>query len=287
VTPTEPAGFMPDGVVARCSQLVKIYPAATGETQALRGVEVSFHAATMTAITGPSGSGKSTLLAILALRERQGGGGLHVDGLDVGVASRRVLQSLRRQRIGWVAQRPTHSLFPQLTARQQIEHVGRLRGRAFDVTVALRRVGLGDRADAVVGEMSGGEQQRLAVAAAVVGAPSLVLADEPTAELDDESAELVLAELRRCTDEASAVVLATHDARAVSFADRVLQLRHGVLSTERAAGRAALAAIDSTGRVQLPPEALSLFPDGRAVVRLDGAGVRLDPPGTVGGEGDA
>jgi putative ABC transport system ATP-binding protein len=268
----------PGALVARCSQIVKIYPAATGETQALRGVEVSFHASTVTAITGPSGSGKSTLLAILALRERQGGGQLFIDGRDVGVASRRALQSARRRHIGWVAQRPTHSLFPQLTSRQQIEQVARLRGCRVDVSAALDRVGLGDRAGALVTEMSGGEQQRLAVVAAMVGAPALVLADEPTAELDDASADVVLAELRRCAESASAVVLATHDARAIEFSDRVLALRHGVLSTERAAGRTALAAIDSAGRLQLPPEALELFPDGRAVLRIDDAGVRLDRP---------
>jgi putative ABC transport system ATP-binding protein len=273
VAPSEPSAL-----VARCSQIVKIYPAATGETQALRGVEVSFHASTLTAITGPSGSGKSTLLAILALRERQGGGQLFIDGRDVGLASRRALQSARRRHIGWVAQRPTHSLFPQLTARQQIEQVARLRGCSVDVPAALERVGLGERAGAAVTELSGGEQQRLAVVAAMVGPPALVLADEPTAELDDESADVVLAELRRCTESGSAVVLATHDARAVEFADRVLALRHGVLSSERAAGRTALAAIDSAGRLQLPPEALELFPDGRAVLRIDTAGVRLDRP---------
>ncbi len=109
------------------------------------------------------------------------------------------------------------------------------------------------------------------------GAPALVVADEPTAELDDATSALVLAELRGCAQEGAAVVVATHDARVVAAADRVLALRHGVLSSVRERDGVTTAAIDSTGRLQLPPEALDLFPGGRAVVTLEDGGVRLRP----------
>ncbi|RYV49678.1 ATP-binding cassette domain-containing protein [Pengzhenrongella frigida] len=267
-----------DGPAARCARLVKIYPSASGETHALRGIEASFPRGALTAVTGPSGSGKSSLLSVLALRERQSGGELWIAGRSAETLTGRALRHLRRYDVAWVAQRPTHSLFDGLVAREQVEQAARL--RAADLAECARlldRLGLSARAGARNRELSGGEQQRLAVAAAVVGAPGLVVADEPTAELDDDTSSLVLAELRRCAQGGSAVVFATHDQRAIAAADRVLHLRYGVVSTEAMAGAQALAQIDSTGRLQLPPEALALFPQGRAQVVLDGLGVRLLP----------
>ena len=270
--PTEPA--------LRCASLVKIYPSATRETHALRGVEAAFAAGSRTAVTGPSGSGKSSLLQVLALHERPSGGRLWLQGVDATTLRPRALRALRRSTTAWVAQRPTHSLYAHLTATGNLQQVARLRGADHaHVAPLLDRLGLSARAGARTDALSGGEQQRLAVAAAVLGEPAVLLADEPTAELDDESAVLVLAELRRCADRGSAVVFATHDPRAVAAADRVLHLRHGVLSSEREAGRTATVPIDASGRVQLPPEALPLFPDARAeVVVVDGE-VRLRPPG--------
>jgi putative ABC transport system ATP-binding protein len=269
--------------VARCARLVRIYPSATGETHALRGVEAAFSIGTTTAVTGPSGSGKSSLLGVLALRERQSGGELWIDGRLTDELGGRTLRDLRRRQVAWVAQRPTASLFPHLSVLDHVEAAARLRGsvpRAADGDALRRLLGrlqLEHRRTARPGELSGGEQQRLAVAVAVVGRPRLVVADEPTAELDDESSDRVLAELRRSAEHA-AVVFATHDHRAERVADRVLHLRHGVLSTESVGGGPATASIDSTGRVQLPPHALALFPDARARLVVDDAGVHLLPP---------
>jgi putative ABC transport system ATP-binding protein len=267
---------------ARCARLVRIYLSATGETHALRGIDATFPAGAITAVTGPSGSGKSSLLSVLALRERQSGGELWIGEVSIAQPSRRLLRELRRHRIGWVAQRPTHSLFNHLSAVEQVEQSARLRAVSVEQgRELLDRLELSDRRRARTGELSGGEQQRLAVAAAVVGNPALVIADEPTAELDDASSQLLLAELRRCAAAGSAVVYATHDARAVAAADRVLHLRHGVISTEAQGLGPATATIDSTGRIQLPPEVLSRFPDGRAQIVLEPDGVHLRPPGPL------
>lgn len=273
----------PGEEVARCARLLRIYTSAQGETHALRGVDAVFRGGTVTAVTGPSGSGKTSLLSVVGLQERQDGGELSVLGRDVGALSGRALRGLRRRHVAWVAQRPTQCLFPHLTAREHVRQValvrGAGRGAADDV---LERVALGPRGRAFPRQLSGGEQQRLAVALAGVGAPALLVADEPTAELDDATSALVLAELRRCAIAGAAVLLATHDARVTAAADRVLALRHGVLSSERERDGVTTATIDSTGRLQLPPDALRLFPAGRAVVTVTDDEVRLRPaePGT-------
>ncbi len=266
------------GEVVRCSRLLRIYLSAQGETHALRGVDAVFRSGTVTAVTGPSGSGKTSLLSVVGLQERQDGGELSVLGHDVSALSGRALRELRRRHVAWVSQRPTQCLFPHLTAREHVRQVALVRGAGgVSADEPLERVALGARARAFPRLLSGGEQQRLAVALAAVGAPALVVADEPTAELDDATSALVLAELRGCAQEGAAVVVATHDARVVAAADRVLALRHGVLSSERERDGVTTAAIDSTGRLQLPPEALDLFPGGRAVVTLEDGGVRLRP----------
>lgn len=268
---TEPA--------ARCARLVKIYPSATGETHALRGVEASFPRGALTAVTGPSGSGKSSLLSVLALRDRQSGGELWIGGRSVTGLGPRALRSLRRTDVSSVSQRPTHSLFDHLTVREQLAQAAALRGADLSgCATMLDRLDLSGRGQARNWQLSGGEQQRLAVAAAVIGAPALVVADEPTAELDDATSQLVLDELRRCADLGSAVVYATHDPRAARAADRVLHLRYGVVSTEKTSGGIESATIDSTGRLQLPPQALALFPDGRARLVIEARGVWLEPP---------
>ncbi|RJK95963.1 ABC transporter ATP-binding protein [Vallicoccus soli] len=268
----------PEPALLDARDLLQLHASGTGPVQALRGIDLEVRRGTVTAVTGPSGSGKSTLLAVLALRERPAGGELRYDGRLLSGLGRRELQRLRR-RVGWVAQRPAHSLFPQLAAHEQVAEVARLRGADDDPGQALADVGLEGRAGARLHELSGGEQQRLAVAAATTGPPDLLVADEPTAELDDASAGLVLRRLRACALRGAAVVLTTHDARATASADRVLALRHGVLSGEHRAGGPRTAAVDGQGRVQLPPDALGLFPDGRAVLEVHGGRVVLSPPG--------
>jgi ABC-type lipoprotein export system ATPase subunit len=263
---------------ASCSGLVRIYPSASGETHALRGVDAVFHGGTVTALTGPSGSGKSTLLALLALRDRPSGGEVTILGRSAASLSTRDRRTHTRRTIAWAPQRSTDGVFGHLTASQNVEQAARWRGADVDaVPGLLERLGLQDVGRGPASRLSGGEQQRVALACACVASPPLVLCDEPTAELDEDTAALVMAELRAVAAGGSAVVIATHDPGAIAVSERVVALRHGVMASEQWGGAAALATIDPTGRVQLPPDALALFPDRRAVLRMDGRRVLIEP----------
>ena len=155
-----------------CHGLVKVYRSATGETHALRGIDLSLLRGVVTVVAGPSGSGKSSLLHLLAARDRPSAGRLDVLGSDLADASARELRDLRRRRIGFVAQRASGALFPHLTAAEQLRQVASLRGGAAeDVDRALATVSLEHRGNHLPSASSGGEQQRLAVALALVGAP--------------------------------------------------------------------------------------------------------------------
>lgn len=263
-----------------CEDLVKVFRSATGETHALRGIGIEVLPGVLTVVAGPSGSGKSSLLTLLGARDRPSAGRLTVLGSDIGTASTRQLRALRRSRIGFVPQRSSEGVFPHLRAVDQLRQVGSWRGADGNghPAEALAAVGLADRAGHLPSALSGGEQQRLAVALALVGAPDLVVADEPTAELDHANADRVMDALLAVAAAGSAVVISSHDDRVTHRADRLLRLRHGVVSSETAGRRATAAVIDSTGRLQLPPDVLDLFPGRRVVVETDGDEVRLRRP---------
>jgi putative ABC transport system ATP-binding protein len=257
---------------------VRIYPTATGETHALRGVDAEFHPHTVTALTGPSGSGKSTLLALLALRDRPDGGEVTILGRTAASLRPRDRRAHSRRTIAWVPQRPTDGVYPHLTAAENVEQAARWRGAPRgDEHELLERLGLEHVASVPASRLSGGEQQRVALACACVGSPRIILCDEPTAELDEDTGALVMGALRDVAATGSAVVIATHDAGAIRACHRVVALRHGVMSTEQWGAATARAAIDPTGRVQLSPDALTLFPSRRAVLRIEGGRVVLEP----------
>lgn len=270
---------MPVDETVSCEDLVKVFRSATGETHALRGIGLELERGALTVVAGPSGSGKSSLLTLLGARDRPSAGRLTVLGSDVAVASTRELRRLRRKQIGFVPQRSSTAVFPHLRACDQLGQVASWRGASGDhLDEALDAVGLSDRADHRPSALSGGEQQRLAVAIALVGTPSLIVADEPTAELDHANADRVMDALLAAAAAGSAVVISSHDERVTHRADRLLRLRHGVVSSETAGRRATAAVIDSTGRLQLPPEVLELFPSRRVVVETVGDEVRLHRP---------
>ena len=265
-------------VAVDCSGLVQVYRVDSGEVHALRGVDASFTAGSVTAVVGPSGSGKSTLLRLLALAERPTAGQLTIDGQNAIGVPLRTLRRMRRRRIAVVLQRPTLNLFPQLTAIEHVEQVARWRGaRRSEIVESLEAVGLSGRHSNRPDQLSGGEQQRLAVAMAGIGRPTVVLADEPTAELDAESSEAVIAHLRAGADRGAAVIVNTHDPAVASAADRILALHHGTLHSERFSGRGSVAVIDAVGRVQLPPDLLAVFPDNRAEISMHDGAVVLRP----------
>ena len=268
----------PRGAVS-CEDLVKVFRSVTGETHALRGIGLELEPGALTVVAGPSGSGKSSLLTLLGARDRPSAGRLTVLGSDVGAAPTRELRRLRRRRIGFVPQRSSSAVFPHLRAADQLRQVASWRGATrHDLYDALGAVGLADRARHRPEALSGGEQQRLAVAMALVGRPALVVADEPTAELDHANADRVMDALLAVAAAGSTVVISSHDDRITHRADRLLRLRHGVVSSETAGRRTAAAVIDATGRLQLPPDLLGLFPDRRVVVEADGDEVRLRRP---------
>ena len=264
--------------VAECRGIVQIYRPDSGEVHALRGVDAGFEAGSVTAVVGPSGSGKSTLMRLFALLERPTAGELRLDGIDALTASARTIRRLRRTSVAVVEQRPTHNLLAHLTAREHVVLAAKRRGApAGDSDAVLNSVGLGERSGNRPPQLSGGEQQRLAVAMATVGHPALVLADEPTAELDEDNARAVIGPLQRCASSGAAVVVNTHDPTVAAAADRVLALHHGTLHSERVAGVAAAAVIDRVGRVQLPPDMLALFPSLRAELTLEHGAVVMRP----------
>jgi putative ABC transport system ATP-binding protein len=212
------------------------YGKARTEVRALDGVDLTIEKGEMVAIMGPSGSGKSTLLHIVgALESPTAGsitvGGRHYEGLDD-----QELTELRRDHIGFVFQ--FFNLLPSLTAEENVTLpavIAKRRDPAIRTRAQalLARVGLGDRMDHLPGELSGGQQQRVSIARALLLAPELVLADEPTGNLDTKSGREVLQVLRELNqEEGHTIVMVTHDPAAAASADRVIFLRDGKLAGE-------------------------------------------------------
>jgi ABC-type lipoprotein export system ATPase subunit len=211
-----------------CRGVSKAYRGGASPVSALADVDFTSEGG-ITALFGPSGSGKSTLLRILAGMEAPDHGQVHLGEIDVAALSRRAFRRLQRSELTLVYQQPSHNLLEYLTVRQHLEFAAQLRGRGLgDVEVLLARVGLDHRARHAPTQLSGGEQQRLAFAAAVIGGPRWVLADEPTAELDDESAAGVLEVISDLAGDGSTTfVVASHDPAVRSVASALVTLQHG------------------------------------------------------------
>ena len=221
-----------------------MYRTPTGEVHALHDVSCSFSRGAVTAIVGPSGSGKSSLLRLIAGMDRPSSGSLVVEGLDVGGGSAAVRRRLRRDLVGYVHQRPSDNFLSHLTVGEHLRLAGRGPNGAWasDLGGLLDLLGIGHRVDHLPSGLSGGEQQRAAFAEALATGASIIVADEPTAELDVASSEGVLDRIVALAAEGVTFLLATHDPAVMAIADERLELEHGWVKgaarTEGATSRA-------------------------------------------------
>ena len=217
--------------VVRARGLVKTFGEGRVARRVLDGTDLDVEPGEVVAVLGRSGSGKSTLLHVLGGLDRAEAGSIEIAGVDVARASERELSALRRRQVGFVFQ--FFHLLPELSGEANVLLAGRMRGAAPEAPARggalIDRLGLRHVASSLPHQLSGGEQQRFAIARALVNDPSLLLADEPTGNLDAEAGAEVLRLLRAGADEGRAVVMVTHEAGATAMADRVMRLEGGML----------------------------------------------------------
>jgi ABC-type lipoprotein export system ATPase subunit len=261
-----------DGALIVCDRLVRIYASEAIEVQALQGLDLLIADGELTAIVGASGSGKSTLMNILAGLDTPTAGSARVAGHDLGMMTSRERLDYRRTAIGFLWQQTSRNLLPYLTALQNVTLPMRFAGlphrpRVQRASELLEMLGLAHCARRKPAEMSGGEQQRTAIATALANRPRVLLADEPTGELDSAIAREVFAALQRANSELGVTVLVvTHDPAVSAEVRRTIAIRDGRTSSETLrhdvtdkhgnATRHAVeyAVLDRAGRVQLPRE---------------------------------
>lgn len=219
--------------VTKIINVTKSFTTGKVNTQALRGVSFSIENGEFTALIGPSGSGKTTLLQLIGCLDLPTSGQVLVNGKDVSHLNRNQRADMRRGTIGFIFQ--FFALIPTLTAYENIEMPLLLNGhspaeRRTRVGELLEAVGLNDRAQHRPDQLSGGEQQRVAIARALAMKPALILADEPTANLDTPNGKMVMETMQRLNQETGVTfVFATHDPRVIQYARRVITLRDGLI----------------------------------------------------------
>jgi putative ABC transport system ATP-binding protein len=214
--------------------IVKIYKLGDVEVIALNGVDCRIETGEMVSIMGPSGSGKSTLMNLIGCLDRPTSGTYKLDGIDVSYLKDDELAEIRNKKIGFVFQ--SFNLLPQATTVANVElplvysGVGNKHQRAFE---ALELVGMAQRATHRPSEISGGEQQRVAIARALVNNPSLILADEPTGNLDTQTSQGIMLLLQRLNSQGITIVLVTHEEDIAAYTQRTIYLRDGKIVSEK------------------------------------------------------
>ena len=235
VAPTSALAPVVDPVI--CARgLTRTYGSGDNRVHALRGVDLAVQPGELVAIMGPSGSGKSTLLNLLGCLDQPSAGTYLLDGDDVARLSRDRLAEVRNRTLGFVFQ--SYGLLPRTSALEQVQlpllyagvHRRELASRARD---ALIRVGLGARLDHTPSELSGGQQQRVAIARALVNRPRVILADEPTGNLDTRTSYEIIALFQSLSAEGITIVLVTHEPEIADFASRVVVVRDGRIQSDR------------------------------------------------------
>ena len=291
-----------------CHNLVKIYKVADLEVVALQGLDLVVAEGEMVGMVGASGSGKTTLLNILGGLDRPSAGQVSVGGRSLLQLSPGDLDLYRRRHVGFLWQQTGRNLIPYLSAQQNVRLPMLLSGIAGSEARAwaeelLRATGLWQQRNSRLAQLSGGQQQRVAVAVALANRPQLLLADEPTGELDSETAREVLALLRTVNGRYGVtMVLVTHDPQIAGAVDRVLTLSDGRASSEKVRRAAEVEAamaqapadavydeftvVDEGGRLQLPPHLVQELSLGRRVCveRVDG-GIMIRPAAEGSGDG--
>ncbi|MBB5778478.1 ABC transporter ATP-binding protein [Nonomuraea jabiensis] len=270
----EKAAFGGDAHIV-CDNLVRIYKTEGVEVVALQGLDLVIDKGELVAIVGASGSGKSTLLNVLSGLDVPTAGVARVAGMDLLSMNARDRLRYRRSVVGFIWQQTARNLLPYLSARENVELpmklAGRRGGRALEL---LELLGVGYCADRKIPEMSGGEQQRVAIAVALANSPQLVLADEPTGELDSETSEQVFDALRKANRELGVtVVVVTHDPLVSEQVDRTVGIRDGRTSSETLRREGAegqivaeeYAVLDRVGRLQLPRDFMNALEMERRV----------------------
>ena len=244
-----------------CENLVRIYKVADLEVVALQGLDLMVKCGEMLGIVGNSGSGKTTLLNILGGLDRPSAGKVSVDGIDLLTLSGRMLTDYQRHKVGFVWQQTSRNLIPYLTAQENIElpmTMSWAAGPAQKATWSaelLNAVGLYDRRRHKLAQLSGGEQQRIAIAVALANKPVLLLGDEPTGEVDSATAQSIMDTFRKLSKLMDlTIIIVTHDPRIARQVDRVAAIRDGKISTEivRQVGRRQPAALHPSRRVEAP-----------------------------------
>jgi ABC-type lipoprotein export system ATPase subunit len=279
--------------IIECENLVKIYKTKEIEVVALQGLDLTVEKGELSGIIGNSGSGKSTLLNMLGGLDRPSAGKLIVDGKDLLKFNDRALKNYMRETVGFIWQNNARNLIPYLTALQNIEIPMILKGakdRTERALQLLELVGLKHRRNNKLSQLSGGEQQRVAIAIALANMPKLLLADEPTGSVDSKTAAMILDIFRQLNREMGlTIIIVTHDRELSKKVDRVVAIRDGRTSSEFIRSKSyaeelseiegalknegshmELAVLDRTGRLQIPREYLeSIGIHGRDKIRIE------------------
>lgn len=301
-----------DEYMIRCENLVKIYKTDEVEVVALQGLDLDVKKGELMAIVGNSGSGKSTLLNMLGGLDRPSAGSLYIDGKNLLKFSDKDYMIYKRETVGFVWQNNARNLIPYLTAQQNVEMpmiLSSAKERKKRASELLEKVGLAHRKNSRLDQMSGGEQQRVAIAIALANKPRLLLADEPTGSVDTKTSNKILDIFKELNkSEGITVVIVTHDVKLANHIDRVVAIRDGRTSSEIVRKRSyaaeldemgdmlsekteseeeqtheELAVLDRSGRLQIPKEqleALGLKGGDKVRVELDdaGTGIKIVPP---------
>lgn len=298
-------------MIIECDNLVKIFKTSSLEVVALQGLDLTVEKGEMVGIIGNSGSGKSTLLNMLGGLDRPTAGKLLVDGKDLLKISDKELVKYKRETVGFVWQNNARNLIPYLTALENVELPMLLTGkvkrdRAMEL---LDRVGLGQRRNSKLNQLSGGEQQRVAIAIALANNPKILLADEPTGAVDTKTANQILDVFRElCRDLKVTIVIVTHDrqlsrkmdrvvairdgrtssefVRKRSYAEELADLSKGLVSNDEEESHEELAVVDRAGRLQIPKEyleALGMEGKNKIKIELEKDRIVLIPPGKAAG----